>query len=262
MKNLIICGDSFSIGIGCENLNTEPYGSLLAKYFDLNLINYAKGSSTNLSIFLQVKYVVENVKNIDYVVVGTTCHFRTEWFPEKSDTNIFLDNTLVNYHQYPPYGNQTYPHLLKHPMSNDKRYKGEMFTENYNGIFNYIETILDKNIEVKDIVYYEKFKSESEHKIRLLKDYFLNFYDPRIERQKDFGQIVMTHNLLKKNNIKHLIIYPDLLELRNYIDDENLIEIDFLKLSLIYPDVFNTLHMSSEGHKYVFNKIIENKKLI
>jgi hypothetical protein len=31
MKNLVICGDSFSIGIGCHNLETEPYGSLLAK---------------------------------------------------------------------------------------------------------------------------------------------------------------------------------------------------------------------------------------
>ena len=28
MKNLVICGDSFSIGIGCHDLNNEPYGSI------------------------------------------------------------------------------------------------------------------------------------------------------------------------------------------------------------------------------------------
>ena len=28
MKNLVICGDSYNIGIGCHDLHNEPYGSL------------------------------------------------------------------------------------------------------------------------------------------------------------------------------------------------------------------------------------------
>ena len=31
MKKLVVCGDSFAKGIGCRNLETEPYGSLVAK---------------------------------------------------------------------------------------------------------------------------------------------------------------------------------------------------------------------------------------
>ncbi len=57
MGNIVICGDSFSIGIGCHDLHNEPYGSKLANHFNKNILNFAKGSSTNFSIFLQVKYV-------------------------------------------------------------------------------------------------------------------------------------------------------------------------------------------------------------
>ena len=70
MKNLIICGDSFSVGIGCSDLRTQPYGSLLSDKLGLNLFNLAKGSSTNLSIFLQVKYAIENIRDIEYLIVG------------------------------------------------------------------------------------------------------------------------------------------------------------------------------------------------
>ena len=97
MKNLVICGDSFSVGIGCEDLINEPYGSLLAKELNLNLINLAKGSSTNLSISLQVKYAIENIKDIELLIIGTTCYYRTEWFPENSKNYQHLDNkNLIN----------------------------------------------------------------------------------------------------------------------------------------------------------------------
>ena len=48
MKKLVVCGDSFAKGIGCRNLETEPYGSVVANSLGLELVNIAKGSSTCL----------------------------------------------------------------------------------------------------------------------------------------------------------------------------------------------------------------------
>ena len=83
MKNtIVICGDSFSIGIGCRDLNNEPYGSLLSKELNMPLVNLAKGSSTNLSIYLQAKYVVDNLTDkTEIVLVSNTSYDRVNWFP-------------------------------------------------------------------------------------------------------------------------------------------------------------------------------------
>ena len=48
-----------------------------------------------------------------------------------------LNNLNVNYHEYPPYGQGTYEHLIDNPMKNDNRYCGEMLTENWIGILDY-----------------------------------------------------------------------------------------------------------------------------
>ena len=74
MGKLVVCGDSFSIGIGCHDLKNEPYGALLAKELDKDVINYSKGSSTNLSILLQVKYAIEKNPDIDLICIGVTSY--------------------------------------------------------------------------------------------------------------------------------------------------------------------------------------------
>ena len=73
MGKVVICGDSFSIGIGCHDLKNEPYGSLLAKELDKDIVNYSKGSSTNLSILLQVKYAIEKNPDIDLLFIVVSC---------------------------------------------------------------------------------------------------------------------------------------------------------------------------------------------
>jgi len=83
MKNsIVICGDSFNVGIGCRDLANEPYGALLSKHLDKSVINLAKGSSTNLSIYLQAKYVVDELADkVELVIVSPTSYNRVEWFP-------------------------------------------------------------------------------------------------------------------------------------------------------------------------------------
>lgn len=258
MGKIVVCGDSFSIGIGCHDLKNEPYGALLSKELNKEIINLAKGSSSNFSIFLQVKYAVENIDDIDLLIIGTTCFYRTEWFPDNASENRPLDNTNVNYHNYPPYGEMTYPYLLKNPMIDDKNYKGELLTENYMGIIDYVDNYIDKGL--KDSKYFDKFLGEPFEKIKLLRDYYLYFYDSRIQRQYDIGMINLGHVLLKNNNIKHLILTPYVDEFSNYMNKNNLLDIDWGLLSNQYPDDLKTLHTSYEGHIVVYNKIIEKIK--
>ena len=42
MKKLVVCGDSFAKGIGCRNLETEPYGSLVANSLGYRTCKYCQ----------------------------------------------------------------------------------------------------------------------------------------------------------------------------------------------------------------------------
>jgi hypothetical protein len=260
MKNLVVCGDSFSIGIGCEDLHTEPYGVLLAKKLGLNLINLAKGSSTNLSISLQVKHAVENIPDIEVILISPTCYHRTEWFPEDADLTRTLSNLNTNYHQYPPYGVATYTHLLEHPMKDDRRYTGDMYTENWYGVIDYVDNILDKYNDVNESDYFRKFKNERPERMRLLKQYYLEFFDARIQKQYDTGVIIKSHVLLQNKGIKHYVLTDDL-EFNDYIPLENLIYVSWGELSLKFPDPLGSFHTSSKGHQVVFDEVLNKLEL-
>lgn len=253
MKNIVICGDSFSIGIGCRDLDNEPYGSLLAKKLELNLINLAKGSSTNLSISLQVKYAVENIKDIELLIIGNTCYQRTEWFPETAKENSDVSALNTNYHQYPPYGKETYLYTIEHPFKDDVRYSGEMLTENWFGILDYVENFLDKKVGNPN--YFSKFEKERPERMQLLKQYYYEFFDDRIQRQYDMGVIIKSHVLLKNNNINHLILTNDT-EFSSYVSEINLVNVDWGLLSTEYPDDLPSLHTSYKGHEIVYNSIL------
>ena len=253
MKNLVICGDSFNIGIGCHNLQTEPYGSLLSNKLNLNLINLAKGSSSNFSIFLQVKYAIQNLENIDLICIGVTTYNRTEWFPENHIHNGNLKNTDVNYHQYPPFGKDSYAYTLPNPMLLDTNYDGKLLTENFNSVIDYVDNCMD-NPNWKSN-YYTRFNTESKNRMKLLKQYYLEIFDDTIQRQYDIGMINLAYSLLKSNGINHLFLTYDT-EFNQYIPNKNLVDIDFMKLSKEYPDDMGTMHTSNIGHKIAYETII------
>lgn len=257
MSNIVVCGDSFSIGIGCHDLHNEPFGSLLAKNLNKKLFNYAKGSSTNFSILLQVKYALENIKNIDLLCIGVTSYNRVDWFPENVDAPNPIKLTNVNYHQYPPYGKDTYPYLLENPMKDDSKYTGEMLTENYYGVVDYVDNVLDGNRGAGD--YFLKFKNERSERMRLLRNFYADIFNDNIQRQYDIGIITMAHNLLKSKEINHLILTSDG-EFTQYIPKENLVNVDWHTLSKKYPDDLNTLHTSAEGQKVAYETVIKKIK--
>jgi hypothetical protein len=258
MGKVVICGDSFSIGIGCHDLKNEPYGSLLAKELGKDIVNYSKGSSTNLSILLQVQYAIEKNTDIDLVCIGVTSYNRVDWFPEEAESvhnTIHLSN--VNYHQYPPYGKDTYPYLLENPMKDDPQYKGQMFTENYYGVVDYVDNVLTQKRGAGD--YFAKFKKERPERMKLLRNFYAEIFDDQIQRQSDIGVIVMAHNLLKNKGINHLILTSDG-EFTKYVSKENLVNVDWYVLSEKYPDDLKTLHTSDVGQRVVYENVLRKTK--
>lgn len=259
MKNLVICGDSFSIGIGCRNLKTEPYGSLLAEKLGLNLINFGKGSSTNFSIYLQVKYAVENINDIELLIVAPTCHYRTEFFSKDVQFGDVLvpenfDNTSVNYHQYPPYGENTYieGQILENPMGNDPRYKPILFTENFHGIFDFL-SIKEKGIKTS---YYDRYKDEDINRFTSLRNYCVDAHHCAIQRIYDFGVINLAHDLLVKKGIPHLV-FDNFNEMVDIIPKYYRMNVNWGELSKRFPDDIPTSHTSALGHKEVYNSVLK-----
>jgi hypothetical protein len=266
-KRVIVCGDSFSIGIGCHNLETEPYGSLLRNHLGCDLINLAKGSSTNFSIYLQAKYAAERLANTnDLVIVSNTSYDRVEWFPLDYDfPHGELENTDVNYHQYPPYFDNGYivngtPIVLNNPMANDPDYTGAMYTENYVGVIDYWEKFGSTGVES---AYYKRFDTEPKKKIKALYDFATIVHEPRINRIYSIGVLTLAHELLKRANVKHLILTHEPAYYKKFINEENLANVDWGQLSLDYPDDLPSWHTSHLGHvkafEIVLDKLKENK---
>jgi hypothetical protein len=251
-KKLVVCGDSFAVGIGCLNLPDESFGSLLAKELGLDLINLAKGSSSHFSIRLQAIYAIEKINDIDLLILSNTSYNRTEWFATGTPSDVQIKNESVNYHQYPPYGEQSYITRFKHPLVNDSDYTGEMLTENYLGIVDYVETFLNHN---RESGYYHRFNTESPEKMRLLYEYYKHIHEDKIKKWYDIGIITLTHILLKNKGIRHIVISDDS-ECFPYIDPINLCEVSWGKLSLKYPDKLNTYHTSEIGQHVAYTTIL------
>jgi len=103
--------------------------------------------------------------------------------------------------------------------------------------------------------YYTRFNTESKNRMKLLKQYYLEIFDDTIQRQYDIGMINLAHSLLKLNGINHIFLTYDI-GFNEYIPNENLIDIDFMKLSKEYPDDMGTMHTSNKGHEIVYKTII------
>jgi hypothetical protein len=257
---LTICGDSFNIGIGCRDLINEPYGVLLGRQLNKPVINLAKGSSTNLSIFLQAKYAVDHL-DTDLVLISPTSYDRVEWFPlDYEFRNRELSLQDVNYHEYPPYGPGTYMQQLASPLQDDPEYTGAMFTENYRGVLDYWDTFVSKDRPSGD--YYQKFRNEDNSRIKALYDFASLVHEPRINRLYTIGMMTMAHQLLKSANIRHLILTHEHIEYSKFIDRNNILDFSWGQLSLDYPDDLPSWHTSALGHaraaEIVMTRLKEN----
>ena len=269
MKKLVICGDSFAKGIGCRDLKNEPYGSIVADQLGLELVNIAKGSSTNYSIFLQVLYAIEHINDIEMILVTNTSYDRVEWFAHDAVTNNkFPTNFDINYHQYPPYHPGSYMPQADgetHIMHDSSRYNGKIFTENLVGVIDYFDNVVGTKNETPT-GYYERFYNEPKSRTKILYDYAQHIHDHRINKMHSLGAIAMCHIALKNANIPHLIGTEPIDEFKKFvlIDNNNHMELDWGVLSVKYPDDIPSMHTSAKGHraaaKIALKKIKQNKR--
>jgi hypothetical protein len=261
-KKIVVCGDSFAVGIGCRDLINEPFGSLVAKELNRPLLNLAKGSSTNMSIFLQMQYVADKLADTtEIALIGNTSYDRVEWFPLDADFNnkAEITNEMVNYHQYPPYGPNSYWQTLPNPMADDPDYTGQMYTENYMGVIDYWQTFGRKrNKPYSD--YYKRFDNEPKQRMKTLYDFAVTVHEPRINRIYSIGVLAMGHQRLKRAGIKHLIFTHEPEAYAKYIDPENLVNVSWGQLSLDYPDDIPSWHTSAEGQRVVYETVMKKLK--
>jgi hypothetical protein len=264
-KRLIVCGDSFNIGIGCRDLRKEPYGSLLAESTGRKLVNLAKGSSTNLSIWLQVKYAVYNLNanENDIVLVNETSSERYNWFPEGKEINRELTNLDVNYHDYPPYGKRSYQpeQYMTHPMSNQSEYTGKMITENIAGVIDYLDRFLAQGDNQRG-KYYNRLADEPVTKLKLLRDFYTSIHNDQISQIQSRALMTMSHSLLHNKNIKHVMLLPNFQAYQDTVLEQNKMHLSWGELTMKYPDTVGTGHASEQGHieafEMILNKLIEN----
>jgi len=142
-------------------------------------------------------------------------------------------------------------------MKDDPQYNGQMFTENYYGVVDYVDNVLTQKRGAGD--YFAKFKKERPERMKLLRNFYAEIFDDQIQRQSDMGLMVMAHNLLKKKGINHLILTSDG-EFTTYISKENLVNVDWYVLSEKYPDDLNTLHTSAEGQRVAYENVLRKTK--
>jgi hypothetical protein len=266
-RKLIVCGDSFSIGIGCTDLSTQPYGSLLSKKMNIPLVNLAKGSSTNFSIYLQARYAVEHLAKLDDIVlVSNTSYDRVDWFPVDYEPSAGeLSNLDVNYHQYPPYGEGSYFDGVRnvplenpqHPLATEPGYTGKMFTENFMGVIDYWETYGESG---KYSDYYLRFANEPRARMKTLYDFAVSIHHPAINRVQSIGVLTMAHILLKNAGIRHLILTQEPDVYAKTMLPENLVEVSWGDLSVKYPDEIKTFHTSHIGHLVAYETVLEKIK--
>lgn len=260
MKQIAVCGDSFSVGIGCRDLINEPYAQLLGKHFNMPVVNLAKGSSTHLSIFLQARYVADNWKDkTEFCFIGNTSHDRVDWFPIEHEYNTRTDspdlsNLDVNYHQYPPYGEHTYITTLPNPMQNEHGYTGKMLTENIRGVIEYYENYIGKRDAGH---YYKKFVNEPVDRIKTIYDYGTQIMDLRINRLQSIALMTMAHNILLRAGIKHLIFTHEVEAYSCSIDPKYLLHINWHDLSTMYPDDLPSMHCNHVGQRVVYETVIK-----
>jgi hypothetical protein len=264
-KTMVVCGDSFNYGIGCVDLGESPYGVLVSKTFDCDLIRLARGSATNFSIALQADYAATKITpKPNLVIIGMTGFDRIEWQSEDAKIprtkSLGLEN--LNYHLYPPHNTPSSPLgiLQNFYLENDPAYNPSLLTEQVHGIDDYI-SVYKKGMNVSK-TFYKRLNSEPIPKLELIMKYYFEIFQGDIKVRYDSAMIYQSYMRCVNAGINCLILttFPHLFD--GLVTADNICEIDWGKLSIDHPDTIGSWHTSEEGHRIVASKIIEKIKAL
>ncbi len=259
MKNLVVCGDSFAYGIGCVNLNTEPFGVLTAEHFGWDLIRLARGSASNYTIYLQGLFAADMQPAPHLVILSETSYDRVEWFVDDVE-NDFAEHTLfdLNYHQYPPhYGKQPH-HTVDLPFytEDSPHYSPQILSEQVSGI----DDCLRMRKVNPNFHYYARLATESTEKLKLICDHYVKVMSPKIKENYDMGMLLQAYTYLKRKGIQCIILTNNIEKYKRFIDPVDLMFQNWYELSNKYPDTIKSMHTGAEGHVDTALRLIEKIK--
>jgi hypothetical protein len=72
--------------------------------------------------------------------------------------------------------------------------------------------------------------------------------------------MTLAHELLKRANIKHIILTHEPDYYKKFIDSINICELSWGQLSIDYPDDLPSWHTSAEGHRRAYEIILSKLK--
>lgn len=242
---IVICGDSFSAGVGLHSEN-ETFGKQLLQYFpnsDIN--NLSKGGASNYVTHLQAEFAIKEL-HPDLLIMSTTSFDRIDFFQDGVDDQV-LTARDINYHGYSPYG----PHEWgQHYFKNDPFYKPKLLTEGLNGLHYYLSVI---NGHGKDD-WFKRLHSEWPSRLQLILNYHTQVGSQFIRHDQDISVIFKAYSKAVKKGIPTFVISDDS-ELCELVDSHHILKENWFSLASVWPDDFNTGHTSVEGHKYIAKQI-------
>jgi hypothetical protein len=253
--NLVVCGDSFNVGIGLVDMEKQRYGQLVANKLDYGLTVLARGSASNYAVFLQGVFASTMTPKPKCVILSVTSYDRIEWLADELQDHITPELINLNYHQYPPH-HHPQPHhsepldfyLKSHPEYNPK-----LLTEQVVAISDYIGLLKKK----QPGEYYERLHSQSKEKLEMLLEHYLTVWgNNTIKYDYDRGLILSAYTRIKNNGIPYLVLSQDH-AFSELIPNDDLISHDWGELSRKYPDSIGSLHADYPAHEYTADLILE-----
>lgn len=254
---LVICGDSFNVGIGLRNILQDRYGQLVANYFNYDLTVLARGSSSNYGVYLQAQHALELDPTV--VIMSVTSYDRMEWIKNNVDPGqVPVDMSLynLNYHDYPPhnYPQPHHEHALDYYLKDNPKYNPILFTEQIPALHEHLDKYHPYN--------YPRFKDEDPYILALIRDYFVNvmMYGTHdvspVKRDYDIGVIFTGYSMLVNKGIK-VIVMSDDSKFSKLIPNRSLLKHNWFRYAEKYPDTIGSLHANEEAHRITANFLID-----
>ena len=241
---LAVCGCSWS---SRDKIHPNlEFGQFIADYFDADYTNLGREACTNFGIRLQIDYAIDVLK-ADFVIINATTPTRVDLKLPSNEYQVIDDKSI--------------------PVGEFERYDHQLGWDNMDKTFlsESIGSIFDDDLE-KTLTQNNRFLSNGVHALgqplskvfddrthNIFKQYFLNFYDPDIERHKQYYILQNGLDRLLKTNTQ-FVFSPNTFEwaegmsMSNSLLEYNLepFKWDIPDCNLLKDGIAETLHVCDE----------------
>ena len=249
---IAVCGDSFGTGVGLpfDRRYEDLFGGLASSEYNLPLRVFARSGCCNMTIYLQVKKVIEQYQGREekpLVLLSVTYHERYLIPIVDKIGYDDVDLKYINYIDYDPYSDFSDPRRkLEFEIADKPKFVSETLT---NIALHLSGKPSGAGNRVFEPLPLEKYKK--------LMDYVVNIDNERVKFEYDNAIITKAHLLMKREDIPHIIMATHD-DHYLHIDQKNVAIVNWGDLCRKYPDDMGTGHCDKNGHEEAF-KILKPK---